>query len=191
MSMNTLHEGACGRTKADIAAVRHIFMDIDEDGDQALRDIRQRRDLPAPSFLMNTSPDKWQVVWKVENFTKEQAEVLQKGLAHESGADLAATDCSRVLRLPGFYNSQIRPPISRSLGNSRSAEASIPPRGFPALSTRREISPRVWTGAPGFETGLRRALSVGARLGIRQARAGPRRSRTPGRRGHRKLPPLR
>ncbi len=41
---------------------------------------------------------------EVEGFTKDQAEDLQRGLARETGADIAATDCARVLRMPGFFN---------------------------------------------------------------------------------------
>src|SRR5262249_45980934 len=59
---------------------------------------------PTPSHVLNTSPDKWQVTWRVEGFTKDEAENLQRALARATGADPAATDCARVLRLPGFYN---------------------------------------------------------------------------------------
>lgn len=64
----------------------------------------KRQDVPKPSYLINTSPNKWQVVWKVDGFGKDQAEELQQGLARDTGADPAATDCARVLRLPGFRN---------------------------------------------------------------------------------------
>jgi RepB DNA-primase from phage plasmid len=41
---------------------------------------------------------------KVEEATPQEAEGLQQRMAHEFGADIAATDVSRVLRLPGFAN---------------------------------------------------------------------------------------
>ena len=63
-----------------------------------------RKLTPKPNYLINSSPDKWQVVWKVAEFAKQQAEDLQRGLARECGSDSAATDCARVLRLPGVYN---------------------------------------------------------------------------------------
>ena len=53
---------------------------------------------------MNSSPDKWQVVWKVEGFAHEEAERLMRHMVRETGADPAATDSSRVMRLPGFAN---------------------------------------------------------------------------------------
>src|SRR6185437_5714804 len=36
VSMNTLKPGAKGRTKADIAEIRHLYLDLDEDGDERL-----------------------------------------------------------------------------------------------------------------------------------------------------------
>jgi hypothetical protein len=104
VSMNALHENATGRTKSDVATVRHVYLDFDDNGTGAVEKLLRRQDLPQPNYLVNSSPDKWQVVWKVEGFTKDQAEQLQRGLVSETGADPAATDCSRVLRLPGFYN---------------------------------------------------------------------------------------
>ena len=104
ISMNALKKTARGRTKADVAAIRHFYLDFDDAGTAAVERLLKRQDLAPPNYLLNSSPDKWQVVWKVEGFAKDQAEDLQRGLARETGADPAATDCSRVLRLPGFYN---------------------------------------------------------------------------------------
>ncbi len=111
ISMNALKDAATGRTKRDVATIRHIYLDFDEDGTVAVQRLLQRKDLPAPSFVVNTSPDKWQVIWNVEGFAKDQAESLQKGLARETGADPAATDCARVLRLPGFQNHKYGKPF--------------------------------------------------------------------------------
>jgi hypothetical protein len=104
ISMNALQPNAKGRTKNDVAAVRHVYLDFDEDGTAAVENLLKRQDLPKPNHVVNSSPDKWQVLWRVEGFGKEQAEALQRGLSRECGADPAATDCARVLRLPGYYN---------------------------------------------------------------------------------------
>jgi hypothetical protein len=104
ISMNALRSGAMGRTKADVETIRHVYLDFDQNATEAVDNLLRRRDLPHPNFRINTSPGKWQVVWKVEAFTPELAEILQKSLARELGADTAATDCARVLRLPGFNN---------------------------------------------------------------------------------------
>jgi hypothetical protein len=46
-------------------------------------------------------------VWKVSGFSQHQAESLLHSLATQFGGDLAATDSTRVLRLPGFANRKL------------------------------------------------------------------------------------
>ena len=104
IGMNTLKEGACSRTKRDIHQIRHVYLDLDYRGSEALKAIQNSDDVPKPNFVLDTSPGKHQVVWKVEGATPQEAEDLQQRMAHEFGADIAATDASRVLRLPGFAN---------------------------------------------------------------------------------------
>ncbi len=110
VSMNALHDGARGRTKDDIGAIRHIYLDFDENGTAAVQKLLEREDLPTPNYLVNSSPDKWQVVWKVQGFEQNEAEELQRALVRDTGADPAATDSSRVLRLPGYYNHKYSKP---------------------------------------------------------------------------------
>ena len=43
-------------------------------------------------------------VWKIEGVDQDQAESLLRSLANEFGGDPAATDSTRVLRMPGFAN---------------------------------------------------------------------------------------
>ena len=63
--------------------------------------------MPAPNFVLDTSPGKHQVVWKVSGFSQDEAESLLHSLANQFGGDLAATDSTRVLRLPGFANRKL------------------------------------------------------------------------------------
>lgn len=109
--MNPVKEDCRTRTKESIAAIRHIYLDFDENGTAAVQDLLKREDIPEPNYLLNTSPGKWQVTWKVEGFAPEDAERLQKHLVRETGADPAATDSSRVLRLPGFMNHKYAKPF--------------------------------------------------------------------------------
>ena len=102
--MNTIKEGAYSRTKRDIQEIRHVFLDLDYRGPQALKAIHNSDEVPKPNFILDTSPGKHHVVWKVEGVTAEETENLQQQMAHQFGADTAATDASRVLRLPGFAN---------------------------------------------------------------------------------------
>jgi len=104
IGMNPLCPGSCARTKASILEIRHVYLDLDEDAAASLRTIRTSGDTPVPTFVLDTSPEKNQVVWRVEGLDPSQAEVLLRSLAVQFNGDTAATDISRVLRLPGFTN---------------------------------------------------------------------------------------
>jgi hypothetical protein len=104
LGMNPLKQDASTRTKDDIEIIRHLYIDLDHEGSAALEAIKQSDLVPQPNYVLNTSPDKFQVVWKVEGITPEHAEALQRGMVREFGGDPAATDATRVLRLPGFAN---------------------------------------------------------------------------------------
>lgn len=132
ISMNGLKPDAQSRTKDDVATIRNIYLDFDNNGSAALHALSKRRDVPMASLVVNTSPDKWQVIWQVEHFSKEEAEKLQRHLACETGADPAATDCSRVLRLPGFYNHKYeRPHLVRAEPHAALTGARYRPEEFP------------------------------------------------------------
>jgi hypothetical protein len=106
--MNPLRPDAATRTKEEIGAIRHVHIDLDYGGQKALDGIHKSSAVPKPSFVLTTSPDKFQVVWKVEGMTLDDAEALLHSLAREFGGDPAATDATRVLRLPGFANKKYR-----------------------------------------------------------------------------------
>jgi hypothetical protein len=107
---NVLGDQARGRTKEDVQSIRHVYLDFDYHGTAAVERLKNDPDVPTPNYLVSTSPEKWQALWRVEGFDKLHAEELQRAMAREYGADLAATDCSRVLRLPGFYNHKYAAP---------------------------------------------------------------------------------
>ena len=104
VGMNALKPGARTRTKEDIHTVRHLYLDLDEDGPAALRRIRESNLVPAANYTINTSPGKYQLVWRVENVSPVQAEAMLRAMARTFGGDPAATDSTRVLRIPGFKN---------------------------------------------------------------------------------------
>jgi hypothetical protein len=104
IGMNPLKDGASNRTKDNIREVRHVYLDLDDDATAALAHLRDSLDAPPPNFVLYTSPGKYQVVWKIEGMDVEQAESLLHSLAAQFGGDSAATDATRVLRLPGFTN---------------------------------------------------------------------------------------
>src|SRR5271168_2020 len=104
IGMNPIREGSRNRTKEQIREVRHAYLDLDEEAGASLQAIRTSGDVPPPNFVLDTSPGKHQVVWRVEGFDTSQAESLLRALASQYGGDPAATDISRLLRLPGFTN---------------------------------------------------------------------------------------
>jgi hypothetical protein len=104
VGMNPLKDGATNRTKYSVREIRHVYLDLDEDAKTALANLRDSTDVPPPNFVLDTSPAKHQVVWKIEGADLEQAESLLRSLAAHFGGDTAATDATRVLRLPEFIN---------------------------------------------------------------------------------------
>ena len=104
VGMNPIKEGAYSRTKENIKNIRHVYLDLDKKGNEALESIRNSIEVPPPNFVLDTSPGKHQVVWKVSGFSQDEAETLLHNLANQFAGDLAATDSTRVLRLPGFAN---------------------------------------------------------------------------------------
>lgn len=104
LGMNPLKPEAHTRTKDDIQTIKHLYLDLDHEGSESLAAVEQSDLVPAPSFVLSTSADKFQVTWKVEGVTQEQGEAFLHALAREFDGDPAATDSTRVLRLPGFAN---------------------------------------------------------------------------------------
>jgi hypothetical protein len=104
IGMNPLKQDASTRTKGELAAIRHVYIDLDYGGTKALEGIQKSSLVPKPNVVLTSSPDKFQIVWKVEGMTLEEGEALLHALAREFGGDPAATDATRVLRLPGFAN---------------------------------------------------------------------------------------
>jgi RepB DNA-primase from phage plasmid len=104
VGMNALKATAFTRTKHDILAIRHLYADLDRDGSASLAAIEKSNEVPTPNYVLNTSPDKYQVIWRVEDIDLAHAEALLHAIAREFDGDQAATDAARVLRVPGFLN---------------------------------------------------------------------------------------
>ncbi|HID19711.1 MAG TPA: hypothetical protein EYP28_02060, partial [Methanophagales archaeon] len=99
---SVLKAGAVGRTKAHFMPMQDVIF-IDADNKQAMEKVRSG--YPYPTLVVKTSIGHYHIYWKLNEkiFVKEQEDVM-KLLAKDVGADLAATDVSRVLRLPGFWH---------------------------------------------------------------------------------------
>lgn len=104
VSVNAIRPGVRARTKDAIGAVRHVFLEADQNGAQLLAALASRNDLPPASYVLESSPDRVHVFWRVADFSAERVERLQKHLAREFDTDPAATSCSQTTRLPGYRN---------------------------------------------------------------------------------------
>jgi hypothetical protein len=125
---NPLRSGSRRRTKESIASVRHLYLDIDEDGDDRLAALRASDSVPVPSAILSTSPGKYQVLWQVDGFDFVQQEETLKRLVLTFGGDPACTDCNRVLRIPGFLNRKYSPGYSVAV--EYLSNAVVHPRDF-------------------------------------------------------------
>ena len=104
LGMNALQHHASTRTKDDIEKISHVYLDLDHGGIASLEALENSDLAPRPNYVLNTSPEKFQIVWKVEGITIQEAEALNQAMVREFDGDPAATDSTRVLRLPGFAN---------------------------------------------------------------------------------------
>ena len=133
VSVNSLRPGQTSRRRHAISGIRHVFLDADGAGADVLAAIACRGDLPAPSYVLHTSPDRVHVLWRVTGFTNETSEALQRQLARELNTDTAATSCAQTTRLPGFLNQKYATPHLVMIGYRDSARV-YEPADFPTLS---------------------------------------------------------
>jgi DNA primase RepB-like protein len=110
-SVNGIGPGRRSRTREAIAAIRHVFLDADDDGPAVLVRIADRRDIPAPSYVLTSSPGRVHVFWRAAGFDTARVEALQKHLARELGTDVAATPVTQTTRLVGFENHKYERPF--------------------------------------------------------------------------------
>jgi hypothetical protein len=151
IGMNPLKPESHTRTKDDIQMIKHLYVDLDHDGTKSLAAIRRSDLVPVPSYILKTSGDRFQAIWKVEGFALEQAEPFLHALAREFDGDPAATDSTRVLRLPGFRNKKYEDDF-RVRVTSR-AERIYHPSDFKLRTDPVDSGPARWNSASRDQTG--------------------------------------
>jgi hypothetical protein len=109
VTANPLRSSSRKRTKESIAEIRHLYIDIDMDGEARIATLRASDQVPIPTAIIATSAGKYQVLWRVEGFDFAAQEQTLKRLASAFGGDPACTDCNRVIRVPGFQNRKYTP----------------------------------------------------------------------------------
>jgi hypothetical protein len=93
-----------GRTKENVAAVKRVYADADDDGVARFEKMLSSGKVPQPTLVLESSPGKRQIIWNAEGFTQETAEPLMRAIAEEFQTDKAVAETARVLRVPGFRN---------------------------------------------------------------------------------------
>jgi len=98
--MNALKRDAQSRTKEDIETIRHLYLDVDHNGPLALEAIENSGLVSRPNYVLETSPEKYQVVWKVEGIAQDQAETLQRAMVSEFARPELAPESKSVQTPP-------------------------------------------------------------------------------------------
>lgn len=153
--LNAIVPGKRSRTRDSIGAVRHVFLEADRDGSAVLARIAARSNLPEPSYILHSSPNRVHVFWRVAGFMPEHVEALQKRLARELDTDPAATPATQTTRIPGYNNHKYSPPALVTI-EYRSTVRMYTPADFPAAE------PIVTGAAPAQSRRIRRGGSLDA-----------------------------
>jgi hypothetical protein len=132
VSVNVLTAAKRSRTRDAVRAIRHVFLEADQDARGVLDTIATRSDLPPLSYVIHSSPNRAHMFWRVAEFTVDAAEALQKRLARELQTDQAATPCTQMTRLPGFFNHKYQPgPLVTA--EYRCLDRTYAPSAFPTI----------------------------------------------------------
>jgi hypothetical protein len=148
--VNAIAPGRLSRTRDSIGAIRHVFLEADRDGRGVLAKIAARPDLPEPSYVLHSSPNRVHVFWRVAWFGSVQVEALQKQLSRELGTYIAATPASQTTRLVGLMNHKYSPAHLVTIEyrstdhvytpvDFPTAEPIVPPKTAPLRADRNEV----------------------------------------------------
>lgn len=108
ISMAPFARGTVSRKKEFVGGVRHVFADIDFEGQKTLERVKadvRAGILPEPAVVVESSPGKVQIIWQVSgDFDIAKQEALNRAIQQRYDTDPATVDTARVLRIPGFTN---------------------------------------------------------------------------------------
>ena len=86
VAANPLRSESRRRTKECIVSVRHLYLDLDADGEARITSLRASDAVPPPNAVLSTSLGKYQILWRVDGFTLEQQESVE-GAQHAGEVD--------------------------------------------------------------------------------------------------------
>jgi len=92
------------RGAIEVTGVRALFVDIDDaiQSDYILGVISAH--MPRPSAIVNSSPEKYHVYWRMTDCPLGAFRTMQRQLAVQLATDSSVINLDRVMRLPGFYH---------------------------------------------------------------------------------------
>jgi hypothetical protein len=140
--VNSVVPNQHSRRREAIRSIRHVFIDVDAEATSVLKAIASRRDLPPPSYVLRSSPGRAHVLWRVTTFTPDRVEAFQKDLARQLATDPAATACTQMTRLPGFFSHKYPTPHLVTI-EYRDIERRYGPMDFPAPVIFTTPTPKV------------------------------------------------
>lgn len=109
-----------GRKTENVQAVRAMFVDLDENGEEGLAKILK---FPRqPRAIVESSPGKFHAYWLINGkLSRQYFPPMQRCWAEKFGGDPAVGDLPRVMRLPGFYHRKGEPFMSRIIEDNADA----------------------------------------------------------------------
>lgn len=96
------------RNEKNTTRIRGVHADLDDVSEVQMAALMAV--LP-PSIIVESSAGRYQLYWQLadgEALSKEEAKAINQCLSRDYGADPAAVDVSRLLRLPGFKHMKYR-----------------------------------------------------------------------------------
>ena len=104
-----------GRREENVTGVQAIFADTDGAPIEPLLALR-------PHIVVQSSPGKWHVYWRVSDCAPDQFERVQQAVAKKFGTDPRVSDPPRVMRLPGFHHNKGEPFLTKLCPEEMSPE---------------------------------------------------------------------
>jgi len=133
------------RSEKAISRVRGVHADMDDVSATQLADLTN---LLQPSIVVESSPGRYQLYWQLSEgayLEAAEAKAINQCLASQHGADPAAVDVARLLRLPGFkhmkYRSEGRTPMVTASCDAITYTAEEIRRAFPPVLIANCITP--------------------------------------------------
>ena len=131
------------RSEKAISRVRGVHADMDDVSSKELADLIG---LLQPSIVVESSPGRFQLYWQLsegEYLEPAEAKAINQCLASQHGADPAAVDVSRLLRLPGFkhmkYRSEGRTPMVTATCHAITYTAEEIRQAFPPIPSANQV----------------------------------------------------